>query len=323
MGRSGLDKDRKFLRLARALNSAATGYGEILARGVLETLWSAAYERADDHIGDADDVEIAAKWPGVRGALVEALLAAGGGGETAGFIEPDPDRGGYRVHDLWDHAPPWVRRKAEAEAARAAAGKTLADVRREAGRKGRARQLAGKSIPVAGQKESSCPQTISPGKGREGIEDQDPPIAPPSPGANGDLFGATPPPAPAPLDRVTEADLEAVYRRYPRKDGKSPGMKIARRDITTRALLDDLRRAVGNFAGVMAEEGREAKYIMHFGTFMGRWRDYLEVAPSTGVDQRGPLERAMDEYHGARERLRADRGEPGDAEIVSKWKAEH
>lgn len=150
MARAGLSKNRKFMRLARGLNHVASGMGEIMARGVLETLWSAAYERADDHLGDADDVEIAAGWRGERGALTALLLDAAGG--ESGFVEVDPDRGGYRVHDLWDHAPPWVKQKAAREAAREAAGKTLSDVRRDARKKAR---------PVATQEQVDQLQTTA------------------------------------------------------------------------------------------------------------------------------------------------------------------
>lgn len=323
MGRSGLDKDRKFLRLARALNSAATGYGEILARGVLETLWSAAYERADDHIGDADDVEIAAKWPGARGALVEALSMAGGGGDAAGFIEPDPDRGGYRVHDLWDHAPPWVKRKAEAEAARQAAGKTLADVRREAGRKGRARQLAGKQPPVARQKESGCPANDSPGRGRAGQGKGDPPVAPAAPPGALPLFGGEPVAAPAVLAAGAFDAFAKLYPAHRRNQGKSRARKRFTAEITTPALLAQLQAALRAYLAQLERDGTDPKYVQHFGTFMGCWRDYLEVAGTETMDTRGPMERAMDDYHSARERVRGGRALDGDVELVTKWELEH
>ncbi len=183
MARAGLDKNKKFMRLARQLNSVAAGMGELLARGALETMWSAAYERADDHLGGAEDVELTVKWQGPPGLLVQALVSAGGDGE-AGFIEADAERGGYRVHDLWDHAPPWVKRKAAAEAERRAAGKTLSDVRREAGKRGNAAargihagqgeqtatgsgDLPGKSRPDAGKPTAKVSPGTGEGEGRE------------------------------------------------------------------------------------------------------------------------------------------------------------
>jgi len=134
MARCGLDKNRKFLRLAHALNGAAPGLGVLVARGALETLWDAAYDRADDHLGDEQDVEMAAKWGGEPGALFEALLHAGGSAGL-GFIEPDPVRGGYRLHALWEHAPRWVLRKAEGAAKREEVGVSVSDLRRSAAEK--------------------------------------------------------------------------------------------------------------------------------------------------------------------------------------------
>src|SRR4051812_34563783 len=111
MGRPGLTKHRKFLRLARALQTACGAFAEQVARGALEFLWDSAYENGDDDLGDETDVEAAARWRGDPGVLCRALAEAGGDGEH-GFIEPDNGRPGrWRVHDLFDHAPDYVRRR--------------------------------------------------------------------------------------------------------------------------------------------------------------------------------------------------------------------
>jgi hypothetical protein len=68
----------------------------------LELLWAASYEAGDDALGDAADVEHLARWQGEPGLLVNTLL-------ESKFI--DKTRGGYRVHDLWDHAPDYVRKR--------------------------------------------------------------------------------------------------------------------------------------------------------------------------------------------------------------------
>lgn len=127
MARQTLYGHRKFLRLARALGSKA------LAVGSLELIWSHAYESGDDRIGDAEDLEMIADWNGEAGALASALLTAGGA-SSSGFVE---DRQGVLfVHDLWDHAPRYVKDRAEREAARERSGKTLSQVRAESGRRG-------------------------------------------------------------------------------------------------------------------------------------------------------------------------------------------
>lgn len=135
MGRPGLTKNRKFLRLVRELAPTCKAFAEQVARGALELLWEAAYEKGDDYLGDAADVEAAAHWSGKPDVLCKALLLAGGEGEP-GFIDELSDRPGhYLVHDLYDHAPGYVKKRMEREAQRIQKGKTISDVRREAAKK--------------------------------------------------------------------------------------------------------------------------------------------------------------------------------------------
>lgn len=111
MARPGLTQHRKFRRLERAVN------GQALARGLLETMWDVCYQNGD-FLGDSKDVEAAAHWGGEPGNLTKALLEAGGE-SGAGFIEEIPDRPGqYQVHDLYHHAPDYVRKRGSREAAR-------------------------------------------------------------------------------------------------------------------------------------------------------------------------------------------------------------
>jgi hypothetical protein len=120
MARPGLTKHRKFLRLSAALGSA------ILARGHLETLWDTCYENGDDFLGGADDVELLAQWAGSPGVLTSSLLTCGCDGP--GFIEEIPDRPGrYRIHDLFDHAPDYVRKRWHRECQRKDSGRRMED----------------------------------------------------------------------------------------------------------------------------------------------------------------------------------------------------
>lgn len=112
MARPGLYSHRKFLRLERAIGSRP------LAAGVLELLWSPSYETGDAFLGDADDIAARVGWTGDTDALVRALADAGGTGR-AGFIEPVPGQDGqYQIHDLADHAPNYMHRRAVMEAER-------------------------------------------------------------------------------------------------------------------------------------------------------------------------------------------------------------
>jgi hypothetical protein len=120
MARPTLQRNRKWARLVRAL-----GGDEVLARGSLELMWEVAYENGDEYLGDGEDVELAAKWRGEPGKLLQALLTAGGEGE-AGFIEEVSGRPGrYQVHDLWDHAPDFVRKRRQRESERRTKGAKL------------------------------------------------------------------------------------------------------------------------------------------------------------------------------------------------------
>lgn len=174
MARIGLTLDRKFRRLARALDDVQVGFGEILARGALELLWDAAYEAADDFVGDVVDVEAAAHWRGKDGVLCAAMEGAGGDG-IAGFIEvggsewwPEGKPGTYRIHDLWDHAPDFVERRARRETEREAKGETLSDLRSAAGKKGRAKQLTGKCPTGDRQMNGGCPPLADPERATDG-----------------------------------------------------------------------------------------------------------------------------------------------------------
>ena len=95
MARVNLSRHWKFRRLARAVGSP------VLARGLLEMLWEAAYEAASEYIGGPADIADAAGWTGEPLELVEILVAAG--------LLDERSPGEYVVHDLWDHAPKYVQ----------------------------------------------------------------------------------------------------------------------------------------------------------------------------------------------------------------------
>lgn len=120
MARPTLERNPKWRRLLQSL-----GGDRALARGSLELLWDVAYESGDEVVGDQVDVELAAGWRGEPGALVKALLNAGGPGKK-GFLEEVPEQPGrYLVHDLWDHAPDYVRKRRERELERRTKGAGL------------------------------------------------------------------------------------------------------------------------------------------------------------------------------------------------------
>lgn len=86
---------------------------------------------------------------------------------------------------------------------------------------------------------------------------------------SGDLFSSSELP-----ESGSGFDLEAIYALYPNKRGKSRGMKIAERQVRSSADYMALRTAVMNYAADLKATGR---YAMHFGTFMGEWRDWVAM----------------------------------------------
>lgn len=96
MALSSTWKKPKFKALARALRSRA------LAIGTLECLWAAGCQAGDDLIGSTEDVESECDWHGKRGVLA-ALL------EQLHWIDVTPR--GYVIHDFWEHAPSYVKKK--------------------------------------------------------------------------------------------------------------------------------------------------------------------------------------------------------------------
>jgi hypothetical protein len=113
MARPGLTTHRKFRRLATALGS------KTIARGSLELMWETCYESGDDVLGTAEDIEHLLEWRGEAGVLARALAGAGAPEGASGFIEPIAEGSlVFRVHDLWHHAPDYVKKRRERELAR-------------------------------------------------------------------------------------------------------------------------------------------------------------------------------------------------------------
>jgi hypothetical protein len=101
MARQTLDRAVKFKRLVLELDLPKP-----YVRGLLETLWDVAHECGDPVIGTTDDVEAAAEWPGDPGQFVAALA-------RLGWI--DEVDGAWEIHDYWDHAPDYVRKRRQRE----------------------------------------------------------------------------------------------------------------------------------------------------------------------------------------------------------------
>lgn len=99
----------------------------------------------------------------------------------------------------------------------------------------------------------------------------------------------TAPPAP-----VTEDDLLAVYRQYPRKDGKGTGLTKLRSTIRTPSALADLRRAMTAYVAKWRADKLDVQYTPHFSTWVNNWKQWLdpEVARPLAAGSSLPIDDA-------------------------------
>lgn len=79
--------------------------------------------------------------------------------------------------------------------------------------------------------------------------------------------------------------LDAVYQKYPRKQGKQAGMKKLKTILKTEEDLARFDKAVTKFCEVMAKENRSKEMIPLFSTFVNsQWEDYLDEDVGTTID---------------------------------------
>jgi hypothetical protein len=83
-----------------------------------------------------------------------------------------------------------------------------------------------------------------------------------------------------PTTEVEDEEFLAVYAIFPRKVGKTDGIKILKATVTTRADFDLCIVAVKKYAA--AVRGQDAKYVRHFDRWARTWRDWVEY------EEKGP-----------------------------------
>jgi hypothetical protein len=76
--------------------------------------------------------------------------------------------------------------------------------------------------------------------------------------------------------KTFKPDLESVYRDYPRKEGKSSGMKTLRGEIKTPEDFALLKQAVSKYRESLKTKGTKPEFILLWSSFCGQWRDWLE-----------------------------------------------
>jgi hypothetical protein len=247
MGRPGLGKHRKFARLARLLDSPA------LARGSLELIWDAAYENGDELLGSGEDVEFIAAWKGEPGILLNALL-------ESQFV--DLNGSGYRVHDLWDHAPDYVRKRMTREMERREKGVTISELRAKAGRaSGEARRehKATDGEQVANKRRTHVEQTDA--LPALALKDQD----------------QNHPPTKRRRRAEYPEEFEAFWKQYPRPVYKQAALEAWRSALKDPdATVERIIRSAKGYAETCEERGTDDRHTLHPETFLhkGRWKEY-------------------------------------------------
>lgn len=102
-------------------------------------------------------------------------------------------------------------------------------------------------------------------------------------------------------------DLESAYKTYPLKKGKAAGMKLAAKEIKTPADLENLKSAIARYSKNLRDSKTDSKFIKHFSTFMGEWKDWLD--PLTGTSDIGTAKNYA-----------AERDTDHQAEVDDMWK---
>lgn len=119
-----------------------------------------------------------------------------------------------------------------------------------------------------------------------------PPVNPPSPSLSpslkteempGELFGpgtgnpvGVIPSKPDPGS--LQAELDAIYSGYPRKEGRKRGMALALKACRKAGNMDRLRQAVVAYAARCKANKTELQYTKQWDTFMGCWEDFVPAA---------------------------------------------
>lgn len=97
------------------------------------------------------------------------------------------------------------------------------------------------------------------------------------------------------VTKIVTLDFDSIYAKYPRKQGKSLGMKKCKAQIKTAVRFDLLNKALGNFASYHRRMGTEPQFLPHFSTFMTSWEDWLAQDAGT-VRLGGQSEETTQEY---------------------------
>lgn len=231
--------------------------------GHLHLLWWWALEYAENgdlSKYDAADIAEAAGWDGDADDFLGALV-------DAGFVDKD-DNDGFSLHDWHDYAGRLIEKREQ---------------NRERQRRYRLRQRqdGGEGQDVSRDDDVTRYERVT----------NDPTITVPKPNNNIDRH------PPSPADGYTD-EFESWWAEYPRKVQKRSAFNAWRRVLKkgpgnpTPPSIDDLRRAVRNYAAECQRNRTETNFIMHASTFLSvrerRFEDYVDGVPAPAETSERP-----------------------------------
>lgn len=79
-----------------------------------------------------------------------------------------------------------------------------------------------------------------------------------------------------PASGLSALSFEALYEKYPRKEGKTKGLSKLKCQIKSPEDYENFTKAVANYSKYCIELKMDQKYIKHFSTFVGEWRDWID-----------------------------------------------
>lgn len=84
---------------------------------------------------------------------------------------------------------------------------------------------------------------------------------------------------------ASEFDFEGVYKKYPRKQGKSVGMRKLKSQIKTPARFEDFKKALDRFLEHHSNAGTSQEFYPYFSSFVSQWSDWLDPDVGKSVNE--------------------------------------
>lgn len=95
------------------------------------------------------------------------------------------------------------------------------------------------------------------------------------------------------------SEIESLYQLYPRKEGKSAGLKKLQSIITDVETFERVKTAILRYASHVQKNKTEPKFIKHFSTWVNHWTDWDDPNAGTASVSTKRYENERDTDHDA------------------------